>query len=307
MIRIRRILFPIDFSACSAQAMKHAAFLAEAYQAELHVLHVVVVHEFDTRIISTRQVDLERIHDLLADHAAARLDEAIGTLPGKPGRVMAARELGTSAADSILSYAHKKEIDLIVIGTHGRRGVRRFLLGSIAEKVVQLSLCPVLTVREPADPPPPDQMNRILVPVDFSKHAESALHHATEIAAAHDATLQLLHVVENAALPPFYAPGAAAIAASRGDIEHRALEELARLNERNAHPEVDSRLHVVTGSPSLAISQFAEESQTDLIVMATHGLSGIWQFVMGSVAEAVVRSARCPVLTVKAFGKSLVG
>jgi nucleotide-binding universal stress UspA family protein len=221
--------------------------------------------------------------------------------------VIAAQERGISPADSILDYAGRNDIDLVVMGTHGRRGARRFLLGSIAEKVVKLARCPVLTVRDPGDQPPEHELSRILVPLDFSKHSSNALHHARELAAEEGASIQLLHIVEEPPLPYFYGPGSVPASSGRAGIRARARAEMRRLVRNAPGPEADMEIHVMRGSSALDIARFARENRSDLVVIATHGLSSLWQYVMGSVAECVVRTAPCPVLTVKAYGKSLVG
>jgi nucleotide-binding universal stress UspA family protein len=306
MLRIRKILFPTDFSTCAEQAMGRALHLARRHGAELHLLHVLVLHEYDPLRISAHVSDIAKLQGLLVENAEAALDEVAARLRSPELRVVAAQERGISAADPILDYADRQDIDLVVMGTHGRRGARRFLLGSIAERVVKLARCPVLSVRDPGLESTTYHPSRILVPLDFSEHARNAFRHARELAAEEGASIQLLHIVEETPVPYFYGPGTAPRISGRAAIHARAREEMRRLIQSSAGPEAHIEIHVARGSSALDISRFARESRSDLVVIATHGLSSVWQYVMGSVAEAVVRTAPCPVLTVKAFGKSLV-
>jgi nucleotide-binding universal stress UspA family protein len=307
MLRIRKVLLPTDFSAHAELAMGRAAHLASRYGAELHLLHVLVLHEYDPLRVSAHASDVNRLQSLLAENAKAGLEEITRRLRVPQATVIAAQERGISPADSILDYAGRNDIDLVVMGTHGRRGARRFLLGSIAEKVVKLARCPVLTVRDPGDEPLEHELRRILVPLDFSNHSSNALRHARELAVEDGASIQLLHVVEEPPLPYFYGPGSAPASSGRASLRARARAEMRRLIRTAPGPEADIEIHVMRGSSALDIARFARENGSDLVVIATHGLSSLWQFVMGSVAETVVRTAPCPVLTVKAYGKSLVG
>jgi nucleotide-binding universal stress UspA family protein len=216
------------------------------------------------------------------------------------------QEQGGAAADVILRYAKNNDIDLIVMGTHGRRGLGHLFLGSVAEEVVRLANCPVLTIREREELQQVDGLSRILVPVDYSEHATEALSYAKEIAATYGAKLQLLHVIEETAVPSFYCMGEVASHMRQEGLRDQAILEMERLCDETSGPEVDTELHTIEGYATHDIVEFAKESSSDLIMIATHGLTGIKHLLLGSVAEKVVRMAPCPVFTVKAFGKSLI-
>jgi nucleotide-binding universal stress UspA family protein len=212
-----------------------------------------------------------------------------------------------AAAPAIVTYAQEQDIDLIVMGTHGRRGIRRLLLGSTAEEVVRTAPCPVLTTRPPETPAAAlDGINAILVPVDFSRHARTALRHAKALAALYHTRLDLLHVIEEQMHPAFYNTGVWSIYDVVPNIEGKALEELETFYEETKGPRIDAAYHVRHGQAAHEIAVFAREQDSDLVVMATHGLRGLEHFLLGSVAEKVVRRSPVPVFTVKAFGKTLV-
>lgn len=150
-------------------------------------------------------------------------------------------------------------------------------------------------------------IKHVLVPIDFSEHCTKALAHARELAAAHGSMLDLLHVVEEAVFPSFYKMGEEAIYGEVPSLRDRALSALQECVEPK-EPGVDEEVefHVSEGRPGDEIVTFAEERGADLIVISTHGLSGIERILMGSVAQYVVQHASCPVFVVKAKGKSLL-
>jgi nucleotide-binding universal stress UspA family protein len=144
----------------------------------------------------------------------------------------------------------------------------------------------------------------VLAPVDFSESARLGLAHAREFAMAYDAELDVLHVVEEAVFPSVY--GIDPITPYLPDVQERAREALERLTDEVVGDAVPTNLHVLTGYAARDLIDFAEEHGTGLIAMATHGRTGLERFLIGSVAEKVIRSASCPVFTVKPFGKSLL-
>lgn len=152
MISIRKILCPTDFSELSAHATQYAASLAEQYHAELHVLHVVdEAYQYWTamgpesmpigpsaeQILESARLQMDRWRQ--ERFADVKVDLICDVLVGRP-------------FVEISHYARDKQIDLIVLGTHGRSGLTHMLLGSVTEKVVRKAPCPVLTVRDPSQP-----------------------------------------------------------------------------------------------------------------------------------------------------------
>lgn len=149
-------------------------------------------------------------------------------------------------------------------------------------------------------------IDRILVPIDFSEHSVRALAHASALAATHDAGLTLLHIIEEPTFPAFY-EAASAVYGPPPDLTDDAAGALRKLTtdvDLSAVPDVTAE--VQTGRATSDIVDWAEAHDTDLIVLASHGLTGLKHLLMGSVAEKVVQRASCPVFVVKAFGKSLV-
>jgi nucleotide-binding universal stress UspA family protein len=302
MVDIKKILFPTDFFPCAEQALEHALYLAKKYEAELHMLHATVHYEGDIHNPAACFYDLEEIDQRMKDLAIMEMKSMINSRAEALDHIVMEQKQGQSAADVILKYADRNNIDLIVMGTHGRRGLGHLFLGSVAEEVVRLATCPVLTIRERAKLQQVDGVARILVPVDYSEHSKAALSYAKEIAATYGAKLQMLHVIEETTVPDFYGMGESANRLRLDVLRDRARFEMEEMYNNSPGPDVDTSHHVFEGYATRDIVEFAKNNDSDLIVIATHGLTGIKHLILGSVAEKVVRMAPCPVFTIKAFG-----
>lgn len=307
MLNVRRILFPTDFSQTANQALNHALFLAEQFEAELHMLHAIVLHEHDPRAPERRFPEPSDILQNLFQIADSEMAQIVEANQAKTFTLKEAKVKGFSAGQVILEYAEEHDMDLIVMGTHGRRGPVRMFLGSVTEEVIRHAECPVLTLRRSEQAPSGDAMERILVPIDFSDHSKAALSYAREIAALYGASLQLVHSIEEPVYPYFYAPaGGFSMAQQLEELQAKTEEALDRLVAETDGPEVPFERFAVSGRPAIEITRLAEEQNSSMIVIATHGLSGLERLLVGSTAEQVVRLAACPVFTVKSFGKSLI-
>lgn len=307
MLKIEKVLFPTDFSPCSDQALTHALFLAEQFEATLQLFHAVILHQDDPgdpkRRFPEQKEVLERLFEIAGSELAARVEQH----RERPVVLQEFKKRGFSAAQVILDHAREEEVDLIVMGTHGRRGPARLFFGSVAEEVVRFSRAPVLTLRELEEPRTIEAFERILVPIDFSDHSTRALSHARELASLYGARLQLLHVLEQPAQPYFYAPfGGMSLVKHFSELEKRADEALDKLVAECPGPDVPREKRIVSGRPASEIVDFAEQNGSDMIVIATHGLTGLERLLVGSTAEQVVRSSPAPVFLVKSFGKSLL-
>ena len=300
MPKMQKILFPTDFSDCAQQAMNHAIFLAEQYGAELHLLHAVVLHD-DLKDALQSFPEAEDMYARVERLARSRAAELLAPHRSDTLVVHEVQRRGVAAAEVILDYARQEAVDLVVMGTHGRRGLGRLFLGSVAEEVVRLAPCPVLTLRQQEDPRPVEMVQKILVPVDFSDHSLRAVEIAADLALLYGARLELLHVVQPPAYPELYYPGQAT-ATSVLDfplLQRRAKDSLdALIDKKGLKDRAESR--VIEGYAGTEVPRHAEESKADLLVLSTQGLTGLKHLMLGSVAEKIVRICTCPVLTVKA-------
>ncbi|MFB6229964.1 MAG: universal stress protein [Salinibacter sp.] len=299
MLNIRRILWPTDLTDQAERAFPHAATLAAWHDADLHILNVV--EKGTGKSAGTKEtfpVPEATLTGFLRRHEAPPQSVNLEALT-----VVQDQERGESPPDAITAYVDGHDIDLVVMGTHGRRGLRHLFIGSVAEGVVRRASCPVLTVREGSELAPAWRIRNILVPVDFSEASLEALRHAKELALTYGAQITLLHVVEEVVYPSAYGldpvnlPGAEVVTR----VEEN-LAEIARDEIGYEHVEVEANV----GYAPSSIHDYAETNDADLITIATHGRTGLERMLLGSVAERVVRQAPTPVFVVKSFGKSLL-
>ena len=303
MLQIENILFPTDQSECAEQARAHAAFLADWHDARLHVVGVIPKEGYPPDLLDELRLSDEEVADQL--HLQWGQDDVAGAAAEEvPKSKLIVKQLEAgSAAEGILDYTEEQSIDLVVMGTHGRRGAGRLLLGSVAEEVVRRSECPVLTVRPDGEKLAQPTVRRILAPVDFFEFTHLAIDYAVELAQTYGARIDLLHVLQHTALPePYGMPPMMDDLEQMQKNAHRGLEKLVR--EDIGYEDV--RVAVEIGHPATGIADYAEAHDIDLVVIPTHGRSGLKRILLGSVAEKVVRRAPCPVFTVKSFGKSLL-
>lgn len=278
---MKRILIPTDFSPHAEAAMAHAVGLAQAYDAELHLLNVQVPYGPTSPLL-----------DEFPGESEAR--DALDAL--EVGTVAVKREMrrAIAVAPAVLEYADDNEIDLIVMGSHGRRGVSRLLLGSVTEEVIRAGRWPVLTVHE--DAAERGDYDKILVPVDFSSRTASQVETATDIARRFGAALDVVHVIDPPTVPDLYMP-IGPLAVDLPGTTARALEQMEELTQP-LEAELTVTKDVLVGRAVHEIVERAEKG-ADLVVMPTHGYSGLDRVLIGSVAEGVLRRVQCPVLVLK--------
>jgi len=291
-----RILVPTDFSRHAVHALNYAVPLARQVKGRITLLHVVewplIPSELGNLILDDTKVQAAG-HTAL-DGVAAR------QIPGDLLEKTLVRS-GTPYRE-IAEAARWLRMNLVVIGTRGRTGLERVLLGSTAERVVRHASCPVLTVpprgrvkgprRSAASLAP--AINRIMVPVDFSEQSRAAVAYAAGLARLMAARLALVHVYPLLPAQPtrFRVQMRQCVAEIGLEARHR-LEKLAS----PFHDGAEVELFLRQGTPYREILDVARAWRSDLIVLPTRGLTGAKHFFLGSTAEAVVRSAPCPVLT----------
>lgn len=297
----RRILVPRDFSQPSERALEVALDLAARTGADLHLLHAEVLHSdpVSERVGEAAATPVDAIRERLQRRAgvapeAARLPQETAALPGEV-RYVVVRDI--AAAPAILRYAEEEDVDLIVMGTHGRRGVRRLLLGSVTEEVVRGATCAVLAVPGAHTGPPPSV---VLVPVDFSASSRHALRRARALAALYGARLHALHVAHLAPYPAFYGTDVV----SRYELPPRFVEEAERelrafLAATEDAPADGEDVAVMVGLPHQRIADYVRAHGVGLVVMGRRGLSGLQQLFLGSTTERTLRMAPCPILVTR--------
>jgi nucleotide-binding universal stress UspA family protein len=284
-----KIMCPVDFSPGSHQAMRTAVRIANEHDAELVLVHSWYI---PPATFSGDYVYAADVVQGLSDDAQRALENAVGEARNLGARRVTPKMLNGLPWQQIIDAARGEPgLGLIVIGTHGRTGLSRVLMGSVAELVVRHAPCPVLTIR-PANEPTP--YAHVLCPVDLSKPALEAVNLAAEVVKPGATGITLLHVLE---LPASYT-GELPIPDFHRDLDARSAALLDRWTaDLKAKLSVPVSQLTRIGRPGAQILAELEHDRTfDLVVMGSHGHTGIARMLLGSVAEKVVRHARCPVL-----------
>lgn len=285
------ILVAIDDSACSERAARLAGSLAVKLSTRVVVMHVAKE---------------SRRHELIEDEATGealltRFKNMVG-----PGVDLKTRLThGEDVALSIVETANVEGCAMIVMGTHGREGVQRLLLGSVAERVTRLANVPVMLSRGKATPGQEVAFGEVLVALDGSTASILALGQALELASVLHAKLALLHVIPDVSLPAMGAMGVY-VDVNVQDGERRLREAgqavLSAAADRAAASNVAAETLLYQAGqerPGDVIVRLASERGCGLIVMGTHGRSGFDRLLLGSVAERVAHRAEQPVLLVR--------
>lgn len=288
MLRLRNVLFPTDFSDFSFKALPLALALAVEHESDLHM-----IHRSDGSAGEDRQIQSRR--ELLSSRVAGLLPDGVAFEP------IIEAEDGIAAAPVIVECIKDRRADLVIMTTHGYQGLKRDLMGSVAEEVVRNSGCPVLTVR---DTPEIDMEAgfmpaSVVVPIDFSTWSIQCLKYAKNWADYYNARLHLVHVVGSPDVPSPYGEDITAFRSSQNEAflsrSHNALQELAESHQLEKY-----ELTVLNGKPWESLCDYMVEIDASLAIMATRGLSESERRFIGSTAENVVREAPCPVITLKA-------
>lgn len=290
-MKLEKLLFPTDFSETADHAFKQAVALALARQAKLHIFHGVLLHSEDPHHLQTALKDYV---EHLEKEALGLLAKKSSELEGKGLRVEISTARAFSPYDAIAEKAEELEPELIVMGTHGRTGVGKLLLGSVAEKVLRHAPFNVLTLRKDAAiAGESDGLQRVLVPVDFTDFSRRALEAARSLV-SDQGSLTVVHVVASPIHPSFYAGGITDLFQVDPDLPNRIRGNLEDwLGDR------PGEIVVTEGDAAAEILKTAEKTRAELIVMGTRGLSGLDHILMGSVTERLVRTSKVPVLTIK--------
>lgn len=292
---IESILVPTDGSDGANVGAEHGIGLAATFGADLHALSVLNTREIDPSLSTLGSSDLSDQEQLLEDETERVVDRvASRARTYLSGRVTTATERGIPS-QRIVEYAETHDIDLIVMGTHGRTGLERALLGSVAEKTLRTASVPVVAVPPNADIDEPDETTYrdILVPTDGSEGADIAVEWGLDLADTYDATVHTVYSVDTGDFT-----GSEDAAELYDAVEQTAQDTLETVRQRARAIDVNVAGTVGSGPAARVILSYSEEHDIDMIVMGTHGRTGIERYLIGSVTEAVVRNADVPVCCV---------
>jgi nucleotide-binding universal stress UspA family protein len=306
---MKTILMPLDGSALAAQVLPSVRMLAPILGARVRLLHVVL--EIDRYHLA---VDFDPVYpfapqpeqrlnawDVLRQNAEDYLDRQAAQLRAAGVETAFEVRLGVPA-EIIVEVAEREQVELITMATHGYSGIKRWAIGSVTDKVVHATGVPVFIVRGTEPPPLGERsLKRILVPLDGSALARQALPFAAELTARTRAELILLTV----ATPPILNAPELMSASPRYDdmlvgLQDRIMAELGGLADELRQQDVQVTPIAVNGFPADMIIDVAERQQADLIVMATHGYSGLKRWALGSVADKLLHASPTPLVLVRA-------
>jgi nucleotide-binding universal stress UspA family protein len=294
MITIKKILCPVDFFPASDAAVQYAAGLAANYDASLHLLHVITpiaagAYEY---ALNTAEIvkSLQESSGREMNRLAAKVKET---------GITAETELVVGDVyDDIKRAIEFLKPDLIVMGTHGRRGVQRWFMGSTTEKLLRHSPVPIVTISEAGEKAFNRlRFRRILVTTDFSDGTPDALSYAFSVAQENESQVSLLHVLHDvsAELSGRY----------RDSLINGVRKQLDDMVPAEARNWCDIVTRVETGVPYRIILRTIEDERPDLLVMNIHGKGMLDRALLGSTAERVVRAASCPVMMIPPMRRKL--
>src|SRR5215212_7734210 len=296
-----KILLATDGSREAEAAARTAADLAQKTHSELHVVHafgIVPVGppvypeatdlqsvEYEAETQEGQRISEQRAREVLQEE----VEKVRSTVAGEhlvEGRV----------APEIVGLAEEIGAGLIVMGSRGRGGIRRALMGSVSQSVVRHAHCPVLVVRD-GERQRDYLPGTILLAVDGAEEASAAARTAVELAKRTDSELHVVHVGE---VTPVYHPERHGYRARYEELQEQARRLLdEQVHEVNSAGGTVSRAHLRMGRPDEEIVVLGEEIGADLIATGSRGLGGMRRALMGSVSDSIVRHSHCPVLVVR--------
>jgi nucleotide-binding universal stress UspA family protein len=285
---LKKILVPLDGSQLSQRSLEPALALSEQTGAELLLVRVPTADTLSFAVSEARQREL-------AQNAHVYL-ETLCKSNQRPQFSIRTQVLGGDVASAIIDFAHAEQSDLIIMSTHGYSGLTRWVLGSVTEKVLRSAPCPVLAIRAARRP------QRVLITLDGSPLAERAIEPGLSLAQGLKAEVTMLRCV-----PHIVADGK--LDEHERGLSRRLQEDLLveareylRARSDEAIPWARSvviKPEVRIGPPADTILEYVETCGIDLIVMATHGRTGLKRWVYGSVTAKVLRSVSCSMLVVR--------
>lgn len=295
-MKYARLLVPLDGSPLAEQAVPYARLLGRGLDVPVHLMACLT----RTARSGVDAANLSTVVRTYLDRVALPLQEAgvhVSTVLAE----------GDAAAE-IADEADRQPETLTLMSTHGRSGIRRWALGSVTDRVLRATTGPLMVIRpgnEPMTPPVDAALDTVVVPLDGSELAERALPHAHLLADALELRVMLVHVVGN--LADYYGP-METVPEADGDGQEGEHQEgaayLSQVREREQHTRIASAEEVVlSGHPTETVIELVRELPGAMVVMTTHGRSGPGRWLLGSVADQVVRHAERPVLLVRSAGQ----
>ena len=294
-----QILVPLDTSPMAEQALLYSRGVSSP-GATIHLVGVVEPNLYSYALATQEAVVREKLQSVIhsdMEHYLADIEQRLT----QEGVQVESWLANGDAAQTIADVATKIQADLIAMTTSGRTGFSRWAMGSVADRVIHIAHQPILLIRNQEVAPPDYAIRRILVPVDGSALAETALFQASLIAQDQGAELVLLRVVEPLSnwQKKILLEGSYSDALLEKERQQDAERYLADCTATLQTQQLSVTSHLYRGNASETILRLVDQEPFDLVVMSTHGLSGYSRWVYGSVTGKVLHSARCPLLLIR--------
>lgn len=299
-----KILVPLDGSQLAEVALPYAEELAGKLGSEITLLHVNVFPAYPDPHMS--QLYLERVVETTKKGA-----QKWAKKPAGRATVVKSVMLTGNPAEQIVEYADKEGIGLIVIATHGQSGIKRWAMGSVADRVVRAATKPVALIRAKgarADVRETGVLNKALVPLDGSKEGEAVIPYIEELASRLNVKVILLQVLATGYQTPnvqgyydYVVFSERQMESSKTYIRDYLNKVGAPLKQKGITVDIEVRTTIDIKSVNAAeeIINFADKTQVDMVAMSTHGRSGVGRWVLGSVADRVLHEGNTPLLLVR--------
>jgi len=298
---MRKIIWATDGSKEAERALGYAKYLAINSGAEIIGVHVVPLpvqllydNLEDSKVhLKNRRLDLEnRVADTFEDVSKSLQKSGVQfegvLLKGKP-------------SDKIREFAKKRNADLIVLGKHGHGFFENMIAGSETIKVLKSSHIPVLAVKN-ENYKTKVQFKNILVPIDLSECSDSAITYALHLAEVTGASIKVIHILRLDMYAQDLPAGALELVIEQTEkaLKKRVTKVKTAFEKKKNTSSIKLTNEVIHGmSEAVTISRYAEKNKTDLIILHTHGRSGITRFLLGSVTERVLSHSKCSVLAIR--------
>ena len=301
MSTVKHILHPTDLSLAAKPAFEESLALARKFGATLHVLHVAPTFGDDpVRNAFKAAVNEDDFYQAVRNEMEERMDAILEVHHTEGLSVQKVYERGSTPSDTIIEYASAHNIDVIVMGTNGYKGLRRLVLGSVTANVAREAPCHVITVRNVTGVIDKEEpFDRILVPVDLEESSKVQLAHAASLAKELDASMRVVHVIE-----PFPFPTWAMSSEMLNDLIPSHMDHVKERLDELVQEVVASGTEVETvvdeGKAAACIVKQSEDYAADLIVMTPRSTGWMERVPLGSVAERVMASADHPVFLIHA-------
>lgn len=295
-VEFRRIVCATDLSDLSNQAVHYGASLAERFEGVLFLCHVI-----DLPVVSVHGAAYVFPHDYvesLKEDAVQKLDTLM------KGRKISWQPVVTAGpvASTLCNLASAEKADLVIAATHGRSGLKRWILGSVTERLVRTSPCPLMSItpfadKRETDSSQPVQFNNILVGCDFSVDSKAALESAFSMAQEYQARLHLVHVIEPVAYREVLL-SPSLMDEVRVNLNTKLTEQMQAMVPEEVGNWCEIRTNCLAGKPYEELIKYATIHAVDLIVLGIRGRGLVDTMLLGATTDRVVRKSRCPVLAV---------